>query len=150
MAVALGGAIAACGGPQNTLNGKSPGQIVATATATAVRFGGVHYNVQSTGSAPEPNGTGDAGVNAGDEILTSGSDKVALLYVKPDVFVRGNVGGLEDILALDFQDDTSSWTLDSDGKWRRVQQIREVHAQRRFEELARERSRRRRGADGAA
>lgn len=57
---------------------------------------------------------------------------------------------LEDILSLDFQDDTSSWNLDGTGDWQRVPQIRAVHAQRRFEELARERSRRRRGADGAA
>jgi polyphosphate kinase len=57
---------------------------------------------------------------------------------------------LEDILALDLQDDTSSWELEPSGDWHRVQQIRGIHAQRRFEELARERSRRRRGVDGAA
>ncbi|MGB9113211.1 MAG: polyphosphate kinase 1 [Acidimicrobiales bacterium] len=57
---------------------------------------------------------------------------------------------LEDILTLDRQDDTSSWVLEPSGDWRRVQQVRGIHAQRRFEELARERSRRRRGADGAA
>ncbi len=57
---------------------------------------------------------------------------------------------LEDILTLDRLDDTSSWTLDPGGDWRRVQQVRGIHAQRRFEELARERSRRRRGPDGAA
>jgi polyphosphate kinase len=57
---------------------------------------------------------------------------------------------LEDILALDLQDDTFSWALDQIGDWRRLPQVRGIHAQRRFEELARERSRRRRGADGAA
>ncbi|MGA8296147.1 MAG: polyphosphate kinase 1 [Acidimicrobiales bacterium] len=57
---------------------------------------------------------------------------------------------LEDILALDLSDDTSSWDLDPDGSWERVRTIRGIHAQRRFEELARERSRRRRGTDGAA
>lgn len=57
---------------------------------------------------------------------------------------------LEDILALDLADDVSSWELESTGAWRRVPNIRGVLAQRRFEELARERSRRRRGTDGAA
>ena len=101
--VALAVTVSACTGattPPNTLRGLTPGEIVDTATAAALHFGGAHYNIQNTGTAAEPDGTGDAGVNAGDEILTAGNDKVALLYVKPNVFVRGNASGLEDILAI--------------------------------------------------
>jgi polyphosphate kinase len=57
---------------------------------------------------------------------------------------------LEDILTLDLLDDESSWQLHPDGSWKRLAPVRGVRAQRRFEELARERSRRRRPSEGAA
>ncbi len=58
-------------------------------------------------------------------------------------------GRLEDILTLDLADDENSWELRPDGSWPRVATAVGLCAQRRFEELARERSRRRR-ADGVA
>ncbi len=58
-------------------------------------------------------------------------------------------GRLEDILTLDLADDASSWELHADGNWSRVANSDGLYAQRRFEELARERSRRRRAGDGA-
>jgi len=57
-------------------------------------------------------------------------------------------GRLEDILTLDLADDESSWELHADGTWSRVARVVGLCAQRRLEELARERSRRRR-ADAA-
>jgi polyphosphate kinase len=56
-------------------------------------------------------------------------------------------GRLEDVLTLDLADDESSWTLHADGTWSRVASSTGLCAQRRFEELARERSRRRRAAE---
>ncbi|MGD0894936.1 MAG: polyphosphate kinase 1 [Acidimicrobiales bacterium] len=58
-------------------------------------------------------------------------------------------GRLEDILTLDLADDECSWELGADGNWSRVATSAGLCARRRFEELARERSRRRRPADGA-
>jgi len=57
---------------------------------------------------------------------------------------------LEDILALDLADDENSWELRGDGSWKRLPATAGLSAQRRFEELARERSRRRRTSEGAA
>lgn len=59
-------------------------------------------------------------------------------------------GRLEDILALDLADDESSWELQGDGAWKRLAATTGLSAQRRLEELARERSRRRRSSEGAA
>ncbi|MGD0742394.1 MAG: polyphosphate kinase 1 [Acidimicrobiales bacterium] len=59
-------------------------------------------------------------------------------------------GRLEDILALDLADDESSWDLRADGIYTRIETKLGVCAQKRFEELARERSRRRREPDNPA
>jgi polyphosphate kinase len=58
-------------------------------------------------------------------------------------------GRLEDILTLDLADDESSWDLRGDGTYSRVVPQVGVCAQQRFEELARDRTRRRRDGDGA-
>ncbi len=51
---------------------------------------------------------------------------------------------LFEILDLVFTDDTNSWTLGSDRRWRRVPTTRGIDSQRRLKELAVERARRRR------
>lgn len=57
-------------------------------------------------------------------------------------------GRLEDILRLVLEDDTSSWELEADGGWTRVAEVKGWSAQRRLQELAVERHRRRRLPEG--
>jgi len=54
---------------------------------------------------------------------------------------------LLEILALAFADDTNSWSLGSDRRWRRIATRQGVNAQRRLKELAIGRARRRREPD---
>jgi polyphosphate kinase len=54
---------------------------------------------------------------------------------------------LLEILALDFADDTNSWSLGSDRRWRRIPTRQGINAQRRLKELAIGRARRRREPD---
>ncbi|HEY1734960.1 MAG TPA: polyphosphate kinase 1 [Acidimicrobiales bacterium] len=54
---------------------------------------------------------------------------------------------LFEILDLVFTDDTNSWTLGSDRRWRRVPTTRGIDSQRRLKELAVDRARRRREVD---
>jgi polyphosphate kinase len=51
---------------------------------------------------------------------------------------------LLEVLDLDLQDDTNSWSLGPEGKWSRVPAVNGMSVQRRLEELARDRARRRR------
>ncbi len=69
----------------------------------------------------------------------------ALLPVRdPELCAR-----LEEVLALVLADDTHAWELDASGSWRRVPATRGVNAQVALQEIALERSRRRRGAERA-
>jgi polyphosphate kinase len=54
---------------------------------------------------------------------------------------------LLEVLELDLLDDTNSWTLGADGKWSRVPSTEGISVQRRLQELARDRARRRREAE---
>jgi len=54
---------------------------------------------------------------------------------------------LLEILSLDFADDTNSWSLGSDRRWRRIPTRQGINAQRRLKELAIGRARRRREPD---
>jgi polyphosphate kinase len=54
---------------------------------------------------------------------------------------------LLEVLDLNLVDDTNSWVLGPDGTWERVPTVEGVSAQRRLQELARERARRRRDAE---
>jgi hypothetical protein len=54
---------------------------------------------------------------------------------------------LEEILAVDLADDALSWQLEPGGEWTKVPVTAGVNAQRRFQELALERARRRREPD---
>lgn len=54
---------------------------------------------------------------------------------------------LLEILGLVFADDTNSWSLGSDRRWRRIPTRQGINAQRRLKELAIGRARRRREPD---
>ncbi|HEY3842895.1 MAG TPA: polyphosphate kinase 1 [Acidimicrobiales bacterium] len=54
---------------------------------------------------------------------------------------------LFEVLDLNFEDDTNAWTLGSDRRWRRVENVHGRSAQERLKELAIERARRRRDSD---
>jgi polyphosphate kinase len=56
---------------------------------------------------------------------------------------------LFEILDLVFSDETNSWLLGSDRRWRRVENLHGRSAQTKFKELAMERARRRRDSEGA-
>ncbi len=51
---------------------------------------------------------------------------------------------LLEVLDIDLADDTNSWALGPGGKWERVRRTADFNAQRRLQELARDRARRRR------
>lgn len=55
---------------------------------------------------------------------------------------------LSEILEIVLADDTNSWELEADGTWVRVERVQGFSAQRRFQELALERARRRREPEG--
>lgn len=59
-------------------------------------------------------------------------------------------GRLVEILDLNLADDTNSWSLQSDGCWRRVPTRTGTSVQRRLQELARDRARRRRDPEALA
>ncbi len=75
--------------------------------------------------------------------------RIELLFPVTDVELQARV--LE-VLELNLADDTNSWRLGPDGTWARVPNVTDQSAQRRLQELARERARRRREPDplGAA
>jgi len=54
---------------------------------------------------------------------------------------------LLEVLELNLADDTNSWALGPNGSWERVERVEGISAQRRLQELARDRARRRREAD---
>jgi len=60
----------------------------------------------------------------------------------PELQVR-----LLEVLDLNLADDTNAWTLGPNGTWARVPTVEGISAQRRLQELARDRARRRRDAD---
>jgi polyphosphate kinase len=57
-------------------------------------------------------------------------------------------GRLVDVLELNLADDTNAWSLSGDGTWRRVPCRTGTSVQRRLQDLARERARRRREPEG--
>ncbi len=54
---------------------------------------------------------------------------------------------LDETLELNLEDDVSTWELSSDGTWHRVPQVNGVSTQKRLQELAVERSRKRRSSE---
>ena len=67
--------------------------------------------------------------------------RIELLFPVTDAELQARV--LE-VMELNLADDTNSWTLGPEGTWSRVERRLGVSAQRRLQELARERARRRR------
>jgi polyphosphate kinase len=54
---------------------------------------------------------------------------------------------LDETLELNLEDDVSTWELSSSGTWQRVPQLKGVSTQKRLQELAVERSRKRRSSE---
>jgi polyphosphate kinase len=59
-------------------------------------------------------------------------------------------GRIVEVLDLNLADDSNSWVLSSDGSWKRVQCRTDTSVQRRLQDLARERARRRRDPEALA
>ena len=104
---------AACGSSNvNALEGKSPGAVLSAALQAATRLGGVHYVLQTSGTAQSQTVTGDAVTNEGAESVVTGSDQAVVELVRSTVFLRGNAGGLQDIIGL-----TATMASQNAGKW---------------------------------
>lgn len=93
--------LAACGSStSNALEGKSPNAILSAALRAATRLGEVHYVLRTSGSSPSQTVTGDAGMNQGAEEVVSGSDTAVIQLIGTSGYIRGNAGGLQDIIGL--------------------------------------------------
>jgi len=109
---------AACGAgtPPNALAGKTPQQVLSVAIATAERFGSVHYILQTGGSSQQQTVIGDAGARQGAQTVVMGADKVEVLLIGTGAYLRGNAGGLKDVIGL-----PSATATQYAGKWISVQ-----------------------------
>jgi polyphosphate kinase len=67
--------------------------------------------------------------------------RIELLFPVTDSELQAR---LLEVLDLNLQDDTNSWTLEPDGRWTRVPTTKGVSVQHRLQQLARDRARRRR------
>jgi hypothetical protein len=79
---------------------------------TAVKFGGVHYVLQTTSNGQTQTVTGDAATNNGAQSVVLGPDQTVVEVVGATAFLRGNVGGLHDIIGF-----TSTRASQAAGKW---------------------------------
>ena len=106
-------AASACGASaQNSLSGKTPGSVLSSALTAAVKFGGVHYVLQTTSKGQTQTVTGDAATSDGAQSVVLGSDQTVVEVVGGTAFLRGNAGGLRDIIGL-----TSPQASQEAGKW---------------------------------
>lgn len=110
-------AASACGSSQqNALSGKAPGSVLDTALSSAVKFGGVHYVLQTTSKGQKQTVTGDAGTDVGAQSIVVGPDQSVVEMVHAVAFLRGNAAGLHEIFGL-----TASQASQYAGKWISVQ-----------------------------
>ena len=100
-----------------------------------------HSRVYRFGEPPEA----QYFIGSGDLMERNLDRRIEALVPVQDLELRGR---LEDALSLVLEDDTSAWELGADGEWSRVAEVRGVSAQRRLQEMAVERARRRRQHDG--
>jgi len=92
---------AACGSsPGNALEGKTPQGVLSAALSAASKFGGVHYVLETSGTVQKETVTGDARTNEGIQSVVTGSDQVVVESVGSTAFLRGNAGGLQNIIGL--------------------------------------------------
>jgi len=94
---------AACGSSTaNGLEAKSPGAILSAAVTAATRLGEVHYVLRTNGSSRSSSQTvtGDAATNQGAEEVVIGSDEVVIQLIGTTGYIKGNSGGLQDIIGL--------------------------------------------------
>src|ERR1700722_9961793 len=110
-------AASACGSSQrDALAGKAPSSVLETAVNSAVKFGAVHYVLQTTNKSQKQTVTGDAGTSVGAQSIVIGPDQTVVEMVHGVAFLRGNAGGLHDIFGL-----TPSQASQYAGKWISVQ-----------------------------
>ena len=112
-AVAVGaGACSSGASSTGSLTGKSPAQILDSASAAAMTAGSTHYVLTETASSQTQTITGDASTTEGRQSITTGNIAVSVVLVHGVAYVQGNMGGLR--AALGF----SSSAADSyAGKW---------------------------------
>jgi hypothetical protein len=78
----------------------APGAILSHALTEAVKFGGVHYLLQTTSGGRTQTVTGDAGTNDGAQSIVNGSDQTVVEMIGTTAFLRGNAGGLENVFGF--------------------------------------------------
>jgi len=105
--------VSACGSSQaNSLSGEAPGSVLSTALRWALRFGGVHYVLQTTSDGQTQTVTGDASTDNGAQSIVVGSDETVVDVVGGTAFLRGNAAGLQYIIGF-----TSTQASHGAGKW---------------------------------
>jgi hypothetical protein len=106
-------AASACGGSQqNSLSGKSPGSVLSTALSAAAKFQAVHYVLQTTSNGQTQTVTGDAATSNGAQSVVLGTDQTVVVVVGATAYLRGNAGGLQDIIGF-----SSTQASQEGGKW---------------------------------
>ena len=96
-------AFAACGSSTSTASAfeaNSPGAILSTAVRAATRLEEVHYVLRTSGTSTSQTVTGDAATNQGAEYVVSGSDEAVIQLIGSTAYIKGNAGGLQDIIGL--------------------------------------------------
>lgn len=103
------------------------------------------------------------GPSAADQVQQAAENNPATYFIGSGDLMERNLNGrieafvpvrepvlcarLEEIIALNLEDDMNSWTLKSDGSWQRVPTLLGLSAQRKFEALALDRGKRRWGSE---
>jgi len=91
--------VSACASTRaNSLQGKDPDSILSQSLRTAVKFAGVHYVLRTTNGGQSQMVTGDAGTTIGAQSTVVGSDETVVEMVGTTAFLRGNAGGLQNII----------------------------------------------------
>jgi hypothetical protein len=108
----LSGASACGTSQQNSLRDKAPGSVLSTALASAVKFGGVHYVLQTTSAGQTQTVTGDAGTDNGAQSIVIGPDQTVVDVVGGSAFLRGNAAGLQYIIGM-----TAAQASHAAGEW---------------------------------
>jgi polyphosphate kinase len=108
----------------------------------------IFYFGAASGSGPDGNGSGTEGAAHGLYLVGSADMMERNLDRRVEAVVPVEAldlqARLQEILDLDLADDTRAWELASDGSWHKVPTRLGVHAQHALQELAINRSRRRR------
>jgi hypothetical protein len=87
---------AACGSGSGAglLTGKTPEQVVAAATTSASDAGSAHYVLFERVGSQSRTIVGDASVSEGRQVVTTGSQRIEVVFVGGVAYVQGNANGL--------------------------------------------------------